>query len=186
MHFRRITVSKIKKLIFMLFTLSCFVAMGVCLIVDMAITKEITWSAYLLISIPFGWVAISSLFIKKIGRILCLCILTLSVLPYLYLIEKITPVSDWFFPLGLPVAATGIIFGWSVYFLFRFIRINIWYKSAISIFLAGVIASPVINRFVNVYTQTEPSFLNNFINIFSCIIVSAVLGILGYRISGKK
>jgi len=170
-----------KKLIFMLFTLACFIAMGVCLIVDMAITKQITWSAYPLISIPFGWIAVSPLFIKKYGKILCPCALTLLILPYLYFLEKITPVSDWFFTLGLPSAVIGIVVGWIIYFLFRFIRINIWYKVAISVFLAGVVASPIINHFVNAYTQTEPSFLNDFINVFSCIIVSAILGILGYR-----
>jgi len=177
---------KNKKLIFMLFTLACFVAMGVCLIVDMAITKQITWSAYPLISIPFGWVAVSPLLIKKYGKILCPCVLTLSVLPYLYFLEKVTPVSDWFFPLGLPSAVTGIVVGWVIYFLFRFIRISIWYKASICVFIAGVIASPITNHFVNAYTQTEPSFLNNFINVFSCIVASAILGIFGYRTTKAK
>lgn len=165
----------------MLFTLACFIAMGVCLIVDMAITQQITWSAYPLLSIPFGWIAVTPVFIKNYGKVLCPCVLTLSVLPYLYFIEKITPASGWFFPLGLPSAVTGIIVGWIIYFLFRFIKINIWYKAAISVFLVGVIASPIINHFVTVFAQIEPSFLNNFINIFSCIIASAILGILGYR-----
>jgi len=177
---------KNRKLIFILFTLVCFIAMGVCLIVDMAITHRITWSAYPLLSIPFGWIAVSSLLIKKYGKVLCPCVLTLSVLPYLYFIEKITPVSDWFLPLGLPSAVTGIIVGWIIYFLFRFIKISIWYKAAISIFLAGVIASPIINHFVNAFAQIEPSFLNSFINIFSCILVSAMLGILGYRKSKAR
>lgn len=171
---------KNKKITFMLFTLVCFIAMGVCLIVDMAITQQITWSAYPLLSIPFGWIAITPLFIKKYGKFLCPCVLTLSVLPYLYFIEKITPVSDWFFSLGLPLAVTGIVIGWIIYFLFLFLKISTWYKAAISVFLAGVVATPITNHFVNAYAQIEPSFLNDFINIFSCVIVSAILGILGY------
>lgn len=172
---------KNRKLIFMLFSLACFIAMGVCLIVDVAITHTITWAAYPLLSIPFGWMIPSSLLMKKHGIILCPCVLTILGLPYLYLLEKLTPVSDWFFPLGLPSAITGILLGWAIYGLFRFIKINIWYKAAISVLLAGVIASPVINHFVDAFTGTGPSFLSYFINIFSCVVAASVLGIIGYR-----
>lgn len=176
---------KNKKLIFMIFTLACFIAMGVCLIVDLAITRQITWAAYPLLSIPFGWMIVSPLCVKKHGIVLSPCVLTLVVLPYLYFIEKITPVSGWFFPLGLPSAVVGIVAGWVIYFLFRFIKINLWYKAAISFFLLGAVATPIINHFVDAFTE-ESSFLSNIINVFSCVIASAILGIIGYRKNEAK
>ncbi|MCL2488731.1 MAG: hypothetical protein FWE80_08615 [Oscillospiraceae bacterium] len=177
---------KSRKLIFMLFTLACFIAMGTCLIVDIAINQQITWAAYPLLSIPFCWIILSPLLIKRYGKILAPCVLTLAVLPFLYFLAPITPAGDWFLPLGLPSAVAGIISGWMLYVLFLFTKINIWYKSAVSVFLLGVIVSPVISHFADAYAGTEPSFLSYFINIFSCAIVSAILGILGYQKTKAK
>ena len=175
-----IIMIKDRKLLFMIFTIACFIAVGVCYIVDNAINKQVTWSAYPLLSILFGWLSISPVFIKKHGIISSLCASTLLVIPYIYFIEKITPVNNWFIPLGLPSAITGIITIWVIYLLFRFLKISIWYKEAISILLAGVIASPIINYYVDAFLNEKTSSLNLFINIFSCAVTSAVLGIIGY------
>lgn len=177
---------KNRKLLFMVFTLTCFVAAGVCLIVDAAINKQITWAAYPLLSLVFGWAVLSPLLIKKHGIILSLCALTLLVLPYLYFMSKITPVTDWFMPLGLPLAISGLIALWLLYPLYRYTKINVWYKSAISVFLLCVVYSPVVNYFVDGYLGVEPFGWDRYLSIFSCIVASAVLGIMGYVKSNSK
>jgi len=172
---------KSKKLLFMIFTLVCFLAAGVCLIVNMAINQQITWAAYPILSISFGWAVLSLLFVKKHGIILLFCALTLLLPPYLYFISKITPVTDWFMPIGLPSAIAGIIASWILFLLFRLVKINIWYKLAISVFLLGVVISPIIVHFVELYLEAEPSHWYSFLKAFICIIASAVLGMLGFR-----
>jgi len=172
---------KMRKLIFMSFSLLCFIAVGVCLIVNTAIDRQITWAAYPLISIPFGWAIISLLLVKKYGTALLLCSLTLLSLPYLYFLSKITPVTDWFLPLGVPSAAAGIITCWILFFLFRYIKINIWYKAAFSIFWLGAVVAPVINYFADIYVGDAPFQWYRLLSVFVSIIAAAVVGMLGKR-----
>lgn len=171
---------KNRKLLFMIYTLACFVAVGTCLIVDIAINRQVTWGAYPLLSVSFVWMAASPVFVKKHGVILSLCTFTLLVAPYLYLLSRITPVTDWFMPIGLPSFVCGIIALWILYPLFRYAKITIWYKTAITVILLGVVISPVINYFADIYTGEEPFALNRIISLFSCIVAAAVISILAY------
>lgn len=174
------------KRLFMLFTLACVVAIGVCLIVNMAIDQQITWAAYPLLSVPFGWAMFSTLLIKKHGIIYFLCALTVLALPYLYLISKVTPVTDWFMPIGLPAALAGILAIWILFPLFRFVKMNAWYKAAFSVFLLGVVAGTIISYFIDVYLQMEPFKWYRYIDIFSCLVAAAALAIVGYKKSKPK
>jgi hypothetical protein len=94
-------------------------------------------------------------------------------------LEKITPVESWFFPLGIPSAIVGLITIWVIFLIFRFLRISLWYKSAIAVFLAGVITNQIISYYVNNFLNTGPRLLNNIINTASCVVLSVVLFILG-------
>ena len=178
---------KNKKLWLMVFALSCFIAIGTCVIVDLAINRKITWGMYPILSIPFGFLIITPLIAKKNGMVLSLSSLTISILPFLYLIEKITPVKEWFCPLGLPITIFSIITIWISYFILRFLKINVWYKVAIVVFICGVIMSPITNYFISASNLAEGnSSLNTFINIFSCVVLAAVFGICGYIKTMKK
>ena len=100
---------KRKKILFMAYSLACFAAACTCLIVDLAVNGRITWALYPLLSIAFGWAAFSPLFAKKHKTVLVLGSFTVLILPYLNLLSKITPVTDWFMPVGLPSAVAGSI-----------------------------------------------------------------------------
>ena len=175
-----------RRLALKVFSAVCMISIFVCVIVNGAIDNRITWSAYPILSIPFVWLIISPLTVKKHGIVLSLCSLMLFILPFLYLLEKITPVDGWFIPLGFPSAVAGMITIWIIYLLFRFIRISLWYKSAIAVFFVGIITSPVVNHYVDEYLNTGPSVLNNILNIASFVIVSAAIAILGYRKNKAK
>ena len=177
-------IMKNKKLIFMVYTLSCFIAAGVCLIVDIAINRQITWAAYPLLSIAFGWTLLSSLLVKKHKIVSLLCALTLLILPYLYLLSKITPVTDWFLPIGLPSAIAGIIAMWILLPIYLFTKINILNKSAISVFLIGAV-NVAVDYFTDTALGINPFGWERWLSIFGCIIAAAVLAILGY-IKSKK
>ena len=83
---------KNKKLLFMLFTLACFISMGICIIVDMATSNDMTWSKIVLISLLFGWFVISPVFFPKHQLILSLTVISVLTLPFLYFLEKVTPI----------------------------------------------------------------------------------------------
>ena len=168
------------KIIFMIFTLACFTGAGIPLIVNTAINGQITWAAYPLISLAFVWIVSSLLLVKKHGTLLFASALTVLLLPYLYFLSRITPVTDWFVPVGLPSAIAGIIIAWIILLLFRFAKINTLCKAAISVFLLGAVHSPLVNYFIDTYLEQEPFAWFRFLNIFVCVVVSAALGIAGY------
>ncbi|MCL2814680.1 MAG: DUF6320 domain-containing protein [Oscillospiraceae bacterium] len=169
-----------KKLIFMVYSLSCVAAAVVCLIVNLATDQKITWAAYPLLSIAFGWALFLPLLAKKHKIILLLSALTLLTLPYLLLLSRITSVTGWFIPVGLPSAVIGIIAAWILVPLYLYTKMNILYKAAISLFVIGFIANTVINYYVDIYTGADPFMWSRFLSTFSCLIGSAVFGILGY------
>jgi len=179
-------MSKSQKFIFISFSILCIAAIIACIIVNYAIDRKITWSIYPILSIPFGWLLFMPLIIKKHGLLLSLCSLTLITLPYLFLLEKITPVRHWFLPLGIPSAIAGVITIWVLYLLYRFLKINLWYKIAVTVFLSGVITSPIIDYYVDTFLYEEPRWLDSIINIASCIIVSVALFLLGRKRSKAK
>ena len=112
--------------------------------------------------------------------------LTVSVIPFLYFLERITPVHDWFFPLGLPAAVVGIVYAWAIYLLFRYVKMNLLYKLAITIVLSGVIDNLILNHIISAYHSTETSQLEYIISVFCYVVVSGVLLILGYMKNKMK
>ena len=183
------TIKKLKpafnsKVMFLVFTISCLVAVGTCVIVNYAIDQQITWAAYPILSVPVGWLIVTPAIFRKL--LLSQCMFTLSAIPFLFFLERITPATDWFIALGLPAAVAGILFIWLDYLLFRYIKINIWFKVSITILLCGVLDNLVINHFVDLYHSTTTPFLQYFISSFSYAIVVIVFLILGWIKSRPK
>ena len=172
------------KIIFLAFTVCCVIAIGTCVIVNYAIDQRITWAAYPILSVLVGWLIILPVIFRKyIGS---MCVFTVSVIPFLYFLDRITPVRDWFYPIGLPSAIVGIVYIWAVFILFRYIKINLWYQLAISVFLSGVIDNLIINYYVDAYHNTKTSQLEYSISIFCYVVVTALFLILGYVKKKKK
>ena len=177
---------KNRKLYFMMLSLACFIAMGVCVIVNTAVSGTITWAMYPLTAIPFGWALSSLLLIRRWGILLSLTALTVCVFPFLYVTDKISPASGWFWPMGGPVTIAGLAALWVIFLLFRFTRMRIWYKGALAVFLMTAVVSPVINYHIACYVGTlGEEWLDIFINIFAGTAAAATLGIVGYA-RGKK
>ena len=172
-----------KKICLMVFTLSCFIAVGVCVVVDYEINGQSTWAAYPIVSVPVGWLLFAPLIYRKYE--LALCALTLTATPLLYFLDKITPVSGWFHDLGIPLAVIGVVLCWVLYLLFRFFKISLWYKAAITVFLASGI-NILVDSFVDGFFGTEKPLVITLISTLSCLAVSALLGVTGYMKNKAK
>ena len=179
-------MSKNQKLILQLFSVACLIAIITCVIVNIAIDRKITWSLYPIVSVPFGWLVFSPLIIKKQGVVFSICSLMLFILPFLFLLDKITPIESWFLPLGIPSATVGMITIWAVFLMFRFVKISLSYKCAISLFFVGVFTCPAMNYYVDRFLDTGPRLLNNILNILSCVVIAVVIFVLGYRSNKSK
>ena len=173
-------MQKYGKPILGIFTVACLAAILTCMIVNFAIDRQITWAAYTILSVPFGWLVLSPLAIKKYGAALSLFSLTLFTVPFLFVLDRLTPVDSWFFPLGIPSAIVGAIAAWLFFLLFRFVKINVWYKSAITVFITGVMINPVINYFVDRFATDQSSLLSTILTAAGCLILAVALWIAGY------
>jgi len=170
----------------MLFSLACFITAGVCLIVDSAINRQVSWSIFPLMSIAFGFLVLSPLLLKKHGLLISMGAASLLAAPYLYLMNLITPGGDWFRPVGLPCAVIGIIALWVFYCLFRFVKINLWYQLAIDFFLSLVIVSPAIDYFISRYLNAPTDWLSLIIHVFAGITASILFAVMGYAKNHKN
>lgn len=170
-------ISKDKKLLLMIFTLLCIIAMGVCAIVDYRINNAITWAYIPILSVIFGYLITIPMFAKKHKLVLFLSTVTITILPFLYLMEKAVTLKDWFYPVALPICIATIIGVWISYLLCHFLKISGWYKSAFLIFMWGAIIPPIINHISDGLPYMS---LQNFTNVFSGLVISLACVIYGY------
>jgi hypothetical protein len=106
----------------MIFTVMCIIAMGVCAIVDIAINRTVTWTYIPVLSIAFGYAIIMPMFAKTHKIELTLCALTITILPFLYFMEKIVWAKDWFHEIALPISVVSVSGMWISYLICRFFK----------------------------------------------------------------
>lgn len=169
------------KIAFMIFSLACFVAAGVCLICNYAINRGVTWAAYPLLCIPFAWIIAAPLMLAPKHRtVFSLSVFSVLVFPFLYLLQTLTPVSGWFWPLAAPIAAVSVPSFWLTLWLAK-----IWWtkKLLLGAFLLifyGIFVSGAVRYFVSSFLNTDFFSFDIMINILACISTAALFGIIGY------
>ena len=106
-----------KRSISAFFTLSIVLAMIVCLICDYFITKELSWSLIVVISLITSWLLFASLLTKEVTIRNFLIMLSIVIIPYLALLSILLKLPI-VFSLGTSIAAVSCIGLWSVYGVF--------------------------------------------------------------------
>jgi hypothetical protein len=174
--------AKKNKLAFLILSLGCVVAMGVCLICDLAINGRMAWAGYPVASVMFGWVALAPLALGgKRGLWLSLLTLTLSLLPFLWLLERLTPVGGWFRQLAAPCAVIFLAATWVMALLIRFAKIGKWYLMAIAVSLYGVFGGTAVRFYVSGFLGRGLFSLDNLVNFFGCTALAVLCVIMGVR-----
>ena len=105
------------RLIFILISICCLLAIFVCAVVDFVTTSGFTWSLQAIVSLVFGWFLSTPLLMTSRNFAKWLVPLTILVLPYLLLLEMSMQHRGWFVGLALPVAIVGIVTLWACFFL---------------------------------------------------------------------
>ena len=154
------------------------------MIVDYAINDSITWGMYPILSVTFGWLISLPIFYKK--YMLSLGFVTVLVGPFLFLLDKVTPVISWFLPVGVPASIVGIVILWITYILYRYIKINLFYKLSISPCLTGIASNFVISHYVDIFLNTKTSLFDTIVNVFSFALAAIILCSIGYTRSKKE
>lgn len=105
-----------------IFSACCFIAVLTCFICDMAINGGLGWFYYPLASVALGWGIIFPLILKgRRGVIWSLSILTVLLLPFLWVMKLLTSVSlVW--PIGWRMAALSLGYLWLIFLVFKLLK----------------------------------------------------------------
>lgn len=151
-----------------LFSVSLFVAFIVCVICDYSISQQLSWSLYSITSMIFAWIVIFPLIrLPKNGVIVSLISLSLFIIPFLYVIDRLVKTGKYILPIGIRVSIISICFLWIIYGLFKFFQNRKLLALGIS-FVLGSVFCLLINAVVS-KVLLEP--IIDIWDIISCILL---------------
>ncbi len=106
-------------MISILFSVTLLVGIMVCLICNIAISGNLTWSLIPVSSIVFAWaILFPSIILGKRGIIVSLISLSVFIIPYLFLLSSLIKVKK-VFSVGAVMAVASIVFLWIIVVIFR-------------------------------------------------------------------
>lgn len=110
---------------------------AVCGICDMAITGTFTWSLYPISSIIFTWLVSFPIIQSGVKGIFpSMVIVSVLILPFLYVIDKLIGNDFSIMPVGVRVAVISVIFLWSIFGVFKILNKRKWLAAAVSFLIA--------------------------------------------------
>ncbi|MCI8479831.1 MAG: helix-turn-helix transcriptional regulator [Oscillibacter sp.] len=146
-------------IISILFSAALLIGIMVCLICNIAISGNLTWSLIPAGSIVFAWaVCFPSMILGKKGIIVSLISLSVLIIPYLFLLSILINAKE-VFSVGAVIAAASVVFLWIIAAVFYrmgktrkltalgiVFLLSILFMSAINIMLAKMIGEPVFDQ----------------------------------------
>jgi transcriptional regulator with XRE-family HTH domain len=165
-------------------TVTCLLGIFICMICDMAISGAFTWSLYPITAISFAWLIIIPLFQFKKNNV-CMSLISLSVfiIPFLFILNKIIGGIKFMLPMGIPISLIAIAYMWGIYILFSIKKSVKWNMAAISILL-GIPVSLIINYIVAKFTKQPIINVWNILSWGIQVLVSIVLFLIGKKQEG--
>jgi len=172
-------------LISMIFILAGFI----CLLCNFVINHTINWSLYPVGAMLLVWLTVAPWFLlTKHKPVLSFTALTISLIPYLFLIERLSSAKGWVVTFALPILGITLPGLLIVVLLFSYTKINHISLSAFVVFIFGVLANLGINAFVQNYlhNQNQPN-ISVTITAVSFVLLSIILAVIGdvHRRKGK-
>ena len=108
-------------MISILFSVTLLIGIMVCLICNIAISGNLTWSLIPVSSIVLAWaISFPSIILGKRGVVVSLISLSIFIIPYLFLLGNLIKVKE-VFSVGAVVAVTSIVFLWIIAAVFHYI-----------------------------------------------------------------
>lgn len=144
------------RIISILFSATLLTGIIVCLICDIAISGNLTWSPIPIGSIFFAWVLfLPGMILGKKGIAGSLIVFSVFVIPYLYLLSSLLKVKE-VVTIGAAVTVPSLVFLWLIFFLFYRIRrksaalgaaflLAVPFQFIINVILSRMIEEPVVD-----------------------------------------
>ncbi|MCI8760729.1 MAG: hypothetical protein HFJ34_06445 [Clostridia bacterium] len=172
------------KLYFSIFTIICLIAVIVCAICDLAISKTLTWSLITISAITFAWlILLPSMMCKKKIVIATLLSLTIFIIPFLYILSVLIKNTE-ILSIGSIMSVIGLIYLWSIVGISQKFKQRKYIVSSISLLL--VIPVCLIVNITLSKMILEPIIdIWDILTIFILLIISIILFMIDYYKSKK-
>ncbi len=167
-------------IISLLFSAILLIGIIVCLICDIAISGELTWSFIPVGSIVFAWViSFPIVLLRKKGIFVSLVSLSIFIVPYLFLLSNLVNVKE-VFSVGSVMAVVSIVFLWIIVAVFSRIEKTRKLFALGIIFLLAIPFVLIINITLSEMIE-EPVFdVWDMLSIFELLILAFVSFICDY------
>lgn len=171
-------------IISLLFSVTLLIGIMVCVICNLAISGNLTWSLIPVSSIVFVWViSFPSIILGKKGVVVSLISLSIFSIPFLFLISNLIKVKD-VFSVGAIMAVISIVFLWIVVAIFNRIGKT---KRLIALGTTFLLAIPfilIINIILSKMIAEPPLDVWDMLSIFILLILA--FGSFVYDYAQKK
>lgn len=165
---------RIKKNILAVLSLAFMIAVVACVITDFCISKSLTWSLIVILSLAFSWILLLPFFRAKEKVIQkTFIILSLEVIPFLVVLSWLLKMPD-IWKMGSCISIVSLIGLWCVYAVFVKIKDRKFRAAGI----AFLVAAPVtwgINTVIEIFTrESSAAPVNHLINIISVAVLAVI------------
>lgn len=179
-------------------TLTFLTGMFASLIVNLAVSggnlvpdMEHMWCLVVVASCMLAWgVAAPLILLEKYRYLVSMAALSVLILPFLMLMNWLSPVSGWFTPLALPVSVMSLGVLWLFALLCTFTRISWWFLGALLLFISPVFNYVINNRLLPAMDGIEvlPFYwdISSMLNLLACVILGLILCVIGIVTRRKK
>ena len=171
-----------------LFRVLLGIAVVTCFIVDLAVSKRLTWS----LIVDGGIVLAASIFetavrSRKHALLNVLACISVEILPFLYLIQQVSnryfvqPPVSWFSSYALPITLTWLAIGWCVACLWKVLRLNAWNVMG-CFFVGALVGSPLTSMYATKLGLLEAMNRNyDWIDMIAYVVIAVVFFTLGSK-----
>lgn len=150
----------------------------VCSIVDVAINSAFTWSLYPIVSIVLACALILPFVLKgKKGIVPALGVLTVTIIPYLHVLDKIAETEGLILKVGGVVSAIVLVYLWLMCLIMKLCKNRKWMGLGILLILAAPL-SVLINYSLSLTLTPEAASFDVWDVLDIVILVAGGIGLI--------
>ena len=165
---------QIKKWGLYILTAMCFIAIMVCVICDYAMTKNLTWSLIVVLSLLAGWLVFVPFFsagskgIKE--ALIVISIITLPFLAGFSAVLKLPLILS----MGSSIAGLSIAAAWGIYGVFVKCQKRIFFSLALSLLIAIPLACGITHIAAHFVESISIDFVSDLFHIITTLALSGI------------
>ncbi len=161
----------LRKLFAAAFSLSLLLGMIICVICDLAISGKLTWSLFPVSAIIFAFpVFFPAIAFERRGILGSLIALSALIVPFLYVLDRLIGNCALLLPIGVRMAAIGVLYLWAVFALFQRLKS----RKPLAAGIALLLAIPVCLLINVVLSSLVPEARMDVWDVLAFLVMAAV------------